>query len=178
MSYELINEDLGVYSCNILDLTLEEACYFTELWNDGSSIESLTVFNDTDGRIVINKDHKQFETFKKMVLDYMQLTEEEREEIEASIKSESIKSIFRIIDNVLKYRERKKEDEEFAYLKKMLEQQSYFWDANKTIQRLYNSYEPGLECFGLCNIYNYGVIQGKRAERAKKARSSQALSLK
>lgn len=175
--YELINQELGVYSCRILDLTLEQAYFFTELWNDGSSIESLTVFNDEDGRIIINKDHKQFETFKDMVLDYMQLTEEEKEEIKTSIKSKTFNSIFEILDNVLRYKEKKKKDEEFQALKSLLGKQSIPQQNElSTVWNIRDSYKLRDESLALIEIYNYGVIQGKRAERARKKLQAGAIA--
>jgi len=36
---------------------------------------------------------------------------------------------------------------------------------------MFNSLKPGNEIVALMDIYNYGVIQGKRAERAKNKKS-------
>ena len=86
MSIELINEELGVYSCSIADLTMDQVSSFLKQWNDGSAIETLTVFYDTDGAVVINADNKEFETFEKITVKYMMLPMDQRIELKNSMK--------------------------------------------------------------------------------------------
>ena len=46
MAYKVINEELQIASCRIADLTMEQVKTFLEIWDDDSSIGTLTMFYD------------------------------------------------------------------------------------------------------------------------------------
>ena len=85
MSFNLINKELKIFSCGISDLTLKQTKQFLESWNDNSTIGSLTLFYDEDGNIILNADNKNFETYKEIVLKYLNPTHEEQEEAQDNI---------------------------------------------------------------------------------------------
>lgn len=174
MSYEIINENLGVYSCNVSDLTLEQTKHFLELWNDGSTIGSVTVFFDNTGRIVINKDHKKFEAYREIIVDYLILPTDQREllrDLAKAKKAKSIIEVFNVLDSALIYRHKIAEDkakvELFEPIKKILEHSYVPCDKElDMIDLIYtNSYDRYM---ARLDLYQYGFIQGKRAERARR----------
>lgn len=171
MSYEIINEKLGVYSCNILDLTLEQAYNFTKLWDDGSSIETLTVFRNTNGELILNADHREFETFKKITVAYLMLPTDQRKELKKSMKTKSIIEVLNVLDSTLIYRHKIAEDkakaESFEPIKKILRHSYVPCDKElDMINMIYtNSYDRYM---ARIELYNYAFIQGKRAERARR----------
>jgi hypothetical protein len=174
MSYEIINENLGVYSCNVSDLTLEQTKHFLELWNDGSTIGSVTVFFDNTGRIVLNKDHKKFEAYREITVDYLILPTDQRELLRDSMKAKKAKSIIEVLnvlDSALIYRHKITEDkakvESFEPIKKILGHSYVPCDKElDMIDMIYtNSYDRYM---ARLDLYNYAFIQGKRAERARR----------
>lgn len=175
---EIINENLGVYSCSIADLTMDQACSFLKQWNDGSAIGSLTVFNDINGKVFINADSKGFETYKEIVLNYLNLTHEEQEEAQDNTNSLTLKRIFQVLDNALICRE--KLTEEKAELKKWLPVKKILGMhpiPNKTeLDMIDTIYSEARDIYmARISLYSYAFIQGKRAERARRRKSNNTI---
>lgn len=168
MSYEAINQELQIYSCGVEDLTLEQVGHILSNWDESIAIKELIVFYDYDGRIILNKDCEQFDRLKSFIPKYTGHSLNDRQECKEKAKTATLKMILDIIDNALLSREKKKKDEEFKSLKKLLEKQSIPFSVLQTLWNIYDSHEPGKCSLALINLYTYGVIQGKRAERAKK----------
>lgn len=169
MSYEVINQQLGVYYCNIADLTMDQVSSFLGQWNDGSTIGSLTVFYDNDGKIILNADNKNFESYKKMVLKYLTCTYEEQEKMQEKIIEQNLKQIFQVLDKTLIYREKLSFEESWKPIKRMLGKQ--YIPGEKELDMTDKIYSEARDAFSArVDIYNYAFIQGKRAERARKKR--------
>lgn len=156
MSYEVVNKDLMIEACGIGDLTLDQIERFLRLWGDDSSISTLTLFAKKDGAVVLNKDNPKYEFYKDLVENFLQLEEEERKTVEVS---EGVKETIDVLEQAI---EGRKENAILEILKySILDSVPY-----KTIEKIFEKYESGI--IGLCQIFNYGVIEGKRQERAKR----------
>ena len=168
---KLINEELEVYLCGLKDLTLEQTNHCLALWNDSSTIGSLTVFYDSEGRIILNADNKNFEKCKEIVIKYLQLSEDKKIELKEIITAETFKSIFKVLDAALKYRkiiaEQQAMNEKWKDIKRIVEKQP--GPSIGTINEIREQFYDGVSIYwAVASIYNLGLIEGKRQERAKK----------
>ena len=162
MSYELIDEKLKIYSCSIKNLTedqKEQLNSFLKSWNIKEVLQDITLFYDKDNdRIVLNSDHKLFEDYKNLIVEYMGISWNRRKMQDETLP-ESLKTLFNILNYI--WKTRRKEE-----IKNILDQQDMPFDAMQDIRNIYESDKE--REFSIFNIYNYGFIQGKKAERARK----------
>ena len=157
MAYEVIDEDLKVEACEVGDMPLSQIESFLRLWGDGEKIETLTVFSRQDGTIVLNKNHPGYKAFKDFTLSYLQLEDSEREKLDSP--EGIIKEDIAVIDRVIEQRRA-------AAVLDILKHSRIDGVPYNTLQKIFKKYDCGL--IGLCQIFAYGVIEGKRAERAKR----------
>lgn len=156
MAYEVINEKLKVEACRIGDLTMDQVESFLKLWGDGEKIETLTLFSRRDGTIVLNRDNKNYPYYKDIVEAYLEFDEDTRKKMEVP---EGARETLRVLDRAI---EQRKLIEVLDMLK-----YSYIGEVpREIIQSIFQKYDSGL--IGLCQVFIYGVIEGKRAERARR----------
>lgn len=156
MAYEVINEKLKVEACRIGDLTMDQVESFLKLWGDGEKIETLTLFSRRDGTIVLNRDNKNYPYYKDIVEAYLEFDEDTRKKMEVP---EGARETLRVLDRAI---EQRKLIEVLDMLK-----YSYIGEVpREIIQGIFQKYDSGL--IGLCQVFIYGVIEGKRAERARR----------
>lgn len=156
MAYEVINEKLKVEACRIGDLTMDQVESFLKLWGDGEKIETLTLFSRRDGTIVLNRDNKNYPYYKDIVEAYLEFDEDTRKKMEVP---EGARETLRVLDRAI---EQRKLIEVLDMLK-----YSYIGEVpREIIQSIFQKYDSGL--IGLCRVFIYGVIEGKRAERARR----------
>ena len=159
MAYEVIDEDLKVEACEVGDLTLSQIESFLRSWGDGEKIETLTLFSRQDGTIVLNKNHPGYKAFKDFTLSYLQLEDSEREKLD---QPEGIKEAAAVIDRAIEQRRD-------AAVLDILQHSRIGGVPYNTLQKIFKKYDFG--SIGLCKVFAYGVIEGKRAERARRARN-------
>lgn len=159
MAYEVIDEDLKVEACEVGDLTLSQIESFLRLWGDGEKIETLTLFSRQDGTIILNKNHPRYKVFKDFTLSYLQLEDSEREKLDPP---EGIKEAAAVIDRAIEQRRA-------ATVLDILQHSRIGGVPYNTLYKIFKKYDCG--SIGLCQIFCYGVIEGKRAERARRARN-------
>lgn len=157
MAYEVIDEDLKIEACEVGDLTLSQIESFLRLWGDGEKIETLTLFSRQDGTIILNKNHPRYKVFKDFTLSYLQLEDSEREKLDPP---EGIKEAAAVIDRAIEQRR------DTAVLD-ILQHSRIGGVPYNTLQKIFKKYDCG--SIGLCQVFIYGVIEGKRAERARRA---------
>ncbi len=172
MSYELINKDLNMWSCSISDLTMEQVDYFLCQWTDGSSISSLTIFYEPlEDKLVINKDIVGFEQYLYINKAYISLCYEQREEYkfylhETKLSSEasknSINEFLGVLDRAMLIRKIKKIDE-------ILGKQSCQLDKVQEFRYIESKHKnESSNHWIMSDAFNYGYIEGIRAERARR----------
>lgn len=160
MSYEIIDKKLKIEACNIGDLTLDQMNGFLRLWDDGSTIDTLTLFLKKDGTVVLNKDNKNYGFYKELVFKFLKSNDDEKEilcEKMSKCCSETLKVFHRACSI-------RKTDELFRILDynfAIVEGVSF-----DVLEKILCSY--GGEGYGLHKIFTLGYIEGKRAERARR----------
>lgn len=174
MSYQLINKELGIYSCSIEDATGEWYGIYTDTWYEGFKLNDLKIYyNPKTDRITLIKDSKLFESYKKITESYLELNYADRENCYKESNTESIKGLFRVLDAALKHREKQKKEEQLNIKLKEIKgllgkQYDTPYCLFEEITSIYDDRPEGSKSLSLIDVYNYGFIQGKRAERAKK----------
>lgn len=161
--YEIIDESLKLASCGINDLTLKQASHFLSQWEDGAELGTLTLFFDSDdGYLVLNKDNKQYEFYLELVKAYLVASEEEQEKYRKKFSSR-LEQTLDVIDNFREY-SRIQSD------LRMIKHQDYAIFSNNTIKNVLYSLEKQQipTCFLMSQAYSYGVMNGKRIERARR----------
>lgn len=163
---ERLHDTLEIYSIRIGELTGPQAIDILRSWEregDGNvPLSQMTGFFDGE-RLLLNQDYTAYKAIKDFVLAYVNQTRERRAEVRRILHENSrpSESVARVTDAYLEYVETEKE---YSLLKK---------------QSFKAGFEPMLRCIldknttrggMLFDAYAWGVIQGKREERAKRKR--------
>ncbi len=173
MNCKIINKDLNLFSCNKEDVENEWMDIRTDTYHADYDIDSLVIFyNPQTDKLVLVEDAKSFEQLKNLAEEYLTLNCEQRNELHNNHISKSIVGFMNVLKKTIYIREKKIKQEalnkKVQCIKKILMENDIPYDLLNEIIAIYDSYDHGSKVFGLINIYNYGLIQGKRAERAKK----------
>lgn len=158
MSYEVVNEKLKLEACNIEDLTSDQVETFLKLWNDGASINTLVLFAKKDMTVVLNKDHPKYDYYKGFTEDYLQYGEKYK----LPKVPEGMKEVVNGLDRIMAKRK-------CAEVFSILGYCTLNCEAAEMIQKIFNKYDGGV--ISLLQIFNYGLIEGKRMERARRKKS-------
>ena len=171
--YEVINEELKLESCGIGDLTMDVVSGMLKQWDDGSSISTLTLFylpkRDT---VVLNRDHKRYETYREFAEAYLMCEEREREKIRSKFKNDEkngMREVIDVLDGALNHR---KNGKELFVLKHQPMNGDDDGLSISMLQEIANSTEN--HYISMYKAFQYGVMQGKRLERNKKRQSTTA----
>lgn len=163
MQYKMVNEKLKIAACSISDLTLEQAKNFLELWEKGATLGTLTLFYTGDGVIVLNKDNEMYTDYLGMIENYLVLSNEKRKEVRQKAPR-SLTETFAVVDRCIQKRavdvelyrigrEKYPSDEHFPVL----------WSID---------HEENDVMHKIVQAFTYGMMCGKRTERAKKHRNN------
>lgn len=158
LMFKIIDKNLGLASCSISDLTMDQAHDFLSKWEEGATIGTLTLFYDENrSMVVLNEDHVNYDFYLETVPAFMSLSEASRKEF-----------LDKAPDS---------EKETFKVLNSAMERMGY----RKDLDRLKRQNIPFLRIDALNYIRNkekdhvafmfafmYGVMCGKREERARK----------
>lgn len=159
MVYEMINKELQIASCSIADLTMEQTDCFLKQWEPGSSIGTLTLFFDKSGRVVLNRDNKRFDYYKDFTEAYLSNPEKARKRITDKMHR-MLEAEIKVLDHCINFRTVGREVDRAIH--------GYIPEDNHRkvlheIQRRYND-----TVFASNIAFLYGVMEGKRVERAKR----------
>lgn len=177
---EIIDETLQIESCNIVDFTTSTMELFlhelkTE-WSYKSEVacacrkngrlrDVIACYNHK-GTVIMNKDYKSYKLALPWVKKYLSATEQERDQMyEDKADTPVVLELFHILDEALLKRQ--------VYpFKKMLKHISHLHTYEyAVIDELMTSYNVPYSDFQFVKtIFQYGKIQGKRAEREKKTK--------
>lgn len=166
--YEVINAELGIKACDLADLTGEQVSSFLNQWEQDAKIGSLTLFFEQNtGDLVLNKDNDNYKTYLEIAESYLSLPADRRVEAKACCPV-GFEETMMVLENCAQMRMVRKEiyraeripvpDDESANI----------------LQEIYRRDTHSL--FAVVNAFNYGVMQGKRIERAKKKRQAAIVS--
>ena len=161
MGYQIVNEELNIAACSLSDLTIEQAKHFLEQWEPGAKLNSLTLFFDRDtGLLVINKDNAKYDTYLELAEAYLVLDETEKVQKRKQAPKYLREEIY-VLDNCVETRQ-------FLQVKTAMEKTADACQYDYALRRI--RCESAGEVDLLAKAYSYGLIQGKRAERAKRRR--------
>lgn len=161
--YEIIDENLKLASCGINDLTLEQASFFLSQWEDGAKLGTLTLFfNPETGYLVLNKDHTQYEFNLKLAKAYLSASEEQIKKYRDKMGGR-LNETMEVIDSFRGYK-RIQDDLE------VIEYQNFGILGDHITKSVLMSLEKRQipTCFLMLQAYSYGLMNGKRMERAKR----------
>lgn len=163
MKYNVINKELMIADCRIADLTMEQVNSFLNQWEEGSSIGTLTLFYDrNNGYVVLNRDNKNYEDYKKFTELYLSASEEKRSRVPERLAKKMKKEI-EVLENCIDYR--KVGIEVDRALKNCAP-----GDVNcRVLNEICNRYQD--KWFASVMAFLYGVMVGKREERARRKKA-------
>lgn len=163
MKFEVVNEKLKIAACGLADLTMEQVQSFLRQWEEGASIGTLTLFYDRkSGYVVLNQDNKDYKMYLDIVDAYLGASSEGRQRIEENTP-EGMHQTILVLKNSLIWR---KVDKDIYQAKK-----NYIDDLDRVTVREIISRSGDKE--GAAYIaFRYGVMCGKRAERARRKRTA------
>lgn len=163
MRYKVINEELKIASCGLADLTMDQVFGFLKQWDDDSSIGTLTLFYDREsGYVVLNRDNKDYKMYLDIAEAYLGASSEGRQRIEENTP-EGMHQTILVLKNSLVWR---KVDRDIYQSKKNLIE-----DADRTVISEIAKQSDD-RAISACIAFRYGVICGKRAERARRKKTA------
>lgn len=166
MSYRIENEELQIASCSIADLTVEQIKQVLDQWGEGASLKTLALFLDREnGLLVLNSDNPNFETYKEIAENFISMDKSKRSEAIKKIP-ESMKKTMGILND---YIEKREIDKEIDRASRSDLPPDNCIVINEICRRYHN--EP---IFIAAQAFSYGLMQGKRMERAKRKRGVSA----
>jgi len=161
--YEIIDESLKLASCGINDLTFEQASSFLSQWEDGAKLGTLTLFfNPETGYLVLNKDHAQYEHNLKLAKAYLSASEEKIKKYRDKMDGR-LSETMEVIDSFRGYKRIQDDLEVIGH-----QNFDIFGDhiTKNVLMSLEKKQIP--TCFLMSQAYSYGVMNGKRMERARR----------
>ena len=161
MSYELIDEKRNIWGCRLGDLTFDIAMEYSANFGPTRTLKDLNAkveFNT--GRIVLNMDNSRYTQNRFNAITFLEADKDERE---AMIRSNPE-------DDFLKGMQRIADAREALWAKEITNNyivcdQNY--EPNPFILDRIAKQNPR----ALAALYEYGFIQGKRAERARRKKA-------
>lgn len=163
MSYEVVNKELMIEACKIEDLTAGQVIGFLKLWDDDSSINTLTLFAKKDGTVVLNKDNAHYELYKDLTEGYLKADENIRKAFKIPKGSEET---INILERVIKQREFNKIVDPVV-LERLQDVRPYS-EVSKIIDAVKERYSACTDTFQMLKMFKFGYVYGKREEREKK----------
>ncbi len=177
MSCKVINKKFNLFSCNKEDIENE---WMDVQADDNIDTSIIAFYNPQTDKLIIVEDARHFEMLKLVAEGYLSLSNEQRDKFHNNHIPKSIEGFMNVLKEAINIREKRRKKEEIQgkvkSLRKILDHQYYAWDVISEVSEMFNSRKPENEILTLMDIYNYGVIQGKRAERAKKKKSQIGLT--
>lgn len=163
MSYEIINEELKIAACNIGDLTLRMTQAILKNWPEGISIEELTLFSDNaSGYLVLNKDFELYDLLLATAERFLVANAEERKEI----RDKAPECFESAIGVMRRFRVEQIISREISHASK-----GCVCDRDRRIVSEIVERESS-EYIAASIAFLYGMMQGKRAERARRKKTA------
>lgn len=166
MAYKMVNEALRVATCGIEDLTMQQVESFLSQWEEGARIGTLTLFYDnTNDLVVINRDHERNEEYLALAERYLGADDNECTEIKQKAP-ECMKTELLVLDNALKERHCRREL--FILEKQRIPVRECKNEIFPVLWAITKKYGTRDLLWLMLMSFDFGVIRGKRIERARK----------
>ena len=159
MAYQVVNEELQIYSCSIADLTLKQTSDFLSQWEDSASIGQLTMFYESSTeRLVLNRDNNNYKQFLDIAQHFLSASDHNREKVLKESYSKRIEEELKVLNRCVK-------DLAFKQELEKIRNNSISDKYSDALERLYRE----KSCFmGILGAFIYGMMCGKREERARR----------
>ena len=165
---DYIDEIQRIACCHLADLTGAQIDIFSEQFKE-MPISALTMFYDKDQDLLtLNKDNPLYETYRRFVPVYMEASSEKIEWIKTKPWSENIQRIIKYLDGI---RERRRIKAELTILG--LQPIGDFVSLKRMLEAIQDRHAKHGDVWTLYEAYTYGLIQGKRTERARRKNKRQ-----
>ncbi|MEI3163004.1 MAG: hypothetical protein V8S74_06335 [Lachnospirales bacterium] len=157
---KLIDKELNMWSCTPDELTYRQICILKQDLGEDSKLSDFeSFFDDKTGQLIMNKEHKDFDFNVDGYSKYLKATDEEKIAYKDKHKDNAYYlDLFEYLDFL------NTKIEDFKMLK-ILGYQPINWNVPRLWKKM-NSTDPRAD---LMAMYNYGLIQGKRIERARRS---------
>lgn len=151
-----------MWSCTLGELTYRQICILKAgLGEDSVLSEFESFFDDKTGQLIMNKEHKDFDFNVDVYSKYLKATAPKKATYKDKHKDNAYYlDLFDYLDFV------NTKIEDYKMLK-ILGYQPINWSVPRLWKKM-NTKDMGAD---LMAMYNYGLIQGKRIERAKKKKA-------
>lgn len=165
--YKIVDEELGLASCSLSDLTMQQVTKFLGQWEDDAPIGSLTLFYDSEkDLVVLNRDNPDFDVYLRLADAVLKADDRAVQELKEKIPSSCFETVQVLKNNAVRARKIKEELRINGEQRIDWQEGTYLCAVFKAMMRKYGGWESPL--FLMSQAYSYGVIQGKREERARR----------
>ena len=162
--YKMINEELRIAACRINEIP-------RELVEEIKPLETLTMYYDPSCDIVVvNQDNVNYELYKKLCIVYLDASYSVRSKLKCKFKSLDTLGCVKLLDDIIDLRERKRLEEEYRELDKILGKAD-IGIIKDNLSMINTIGRNRTDFWRDPNIFMYGYIMGKRAERARRKRN-------
>lgn len=159
MKFEIINEELKIASCRLSDLTMEQVYGFLKQWEEGAKIGTLTLFYDNNsGYVVLNRDNTNYSLYLDIVNNYLGASEEVRKMLEEKAPEKQRETLAVLRGVVM----RRNTEKDISISRKNCINELDRRTLNEIIKQSKD------ELVSAYTAFRYGVICGKRTERARR----------
>lgn len=159
MKYEMLNEELGIAACSTEDLTMDIVQNLLSQWKPDTKIGMIPLFYDeTSGILVLIRDNKSYNEYVRISESYLGASIETRQEIRENCVIPDIEETINVLEHCVLCRSIEKEL--YKARKNIIDE-----DSRGVLLSLVTG---GKELKIAYTAFNYGVMQGKRMERAKR----------
>lgn len=164
--YKIIDEKLGLASCRLSDLTIQQVNCILNQFEDDASIGTLTLFYDKAADIVVlNSDNKNFDIYLGLAEAFLKADREKEQEIVDKVPS-GFRETLEVLRDAKRARKIKEELRINGHQGIVGCNGTYLYDVfNEIIRKSAGFSHPMIL---MSQAYTYGVIQGKREERARR----------
>ena len=107
--YKIIDEKLGLASCSLSDLTIQQATCILNQFDDDAPIDTLTLFYDKKADIVVlNKDNEDFDIYLGLAEAFLKADRKKEQEIVDKVPS-GCRETLKVLRDVKRARKIKEE---------------------------------------------------------------------
>lgn len=164
--YKIIDEKLGLASCSLSDLTIQQATCILNQFDDDAPIDTLTLFYDKAADIVVlNSDNKDFDIYLRSAEAFLKADQEKEQEIVDKVPS-GFRETLEVLRDVKRARKIKEELRINGQQGIVCIKDTYLRAVFNEIIKKSGGFSAPM--FLMSQAYTYGVIQGKREERARR----------
>lgn len=164
--YKIIDEKLGLASCSLSELTIQQVNCILNQFEDDAPIVTLTLFYDKKADIVVlNSDNEDFDIYLGIAEAFLKADRKKAQEFVDKIPSKCSGTL-EVLRDVKRARKIKEELRINGHQGIVGCNGTYLCDVFNEIIKKSGGFRAPM--FLMSQAYAYGVIQGKREERARR----------